>query len=274
MTTTGLQFSHIQGAYERLTAFMSDCKDAGVPRKRALIIAALSWPETQAAFFLPMSGVYADATCYPVRQILALERGNPRLNNDLPDGARADAALMQFLNASGFLNTNGKRVTDAVGRTDNAVTPNDQLSTIFEWCIDNRNGSGIGLFSIGPTQMYLAYSPLSTIGPANKMTGRFSQWDDLWYFYTAPDVATLTSRTPSGDDPLAYLPTNVSSFPTPGVTALCGSAGDADCIETYLANYQRGSSIDWNTKSNADYANMVIATFNAMSQYADSINYR
>lgn len=238
---------------QRLNKFMTAALGAGVPVRHAVIVAAVASQESGYLFKLPREEPLRRVGCWPERQILMLEDGNPALGTIFPSRWRTDAEIMSFLTERGF-STDGRQLARQYNATDGAGgVPNNVLAEIFEFMIDRRKAHGVAAFSMGPTQAYLMWSPMVR-NPG--VPGRFTSWQQLWDIYTSTSVTT-----PFELGWYDYLKTNVVGFPMPGARA-CGNPDDATCVEYYLSRYQTGTR-DWTNATWSGYA----------QRFADAVNH-
>lgn len=226
---------------QRLARFITESRDAGITWQQIVPVAAVSVNESGSVFRrLRRSGPLPIA-CYPTRQVLALEMGNPFLGSrPLPQSWLTDAEIMDEMQRSGWLGTNNQATRD-FGRGDLPDAPNDNLAAMFEWLLDRRKLKALQAFSIGPTQMFLDLSPLT----GGAMQSRFATFEALWDFYTARDVAT-SWRTGAWD----YLMANPQL--TPAMQA-CGTDAGSHCVENWLQTRQTGF-VPWTDERWRDYA--------------------
>jgi len=251
----------LANGHDRLDAMMAEAAEAGVPARRAVLFGLLSMNETNYTFGVrrPLESAVYPPECYPLRQILKIERGADD-HFPLTQTWLGDAEVMDHLRATNSLRSapSGALVlTNEYAITDSIERPNLMVQNLFEWLIDRRKVDHLRAFSIGPTQMWLFYSPAANASET-VMRNRFPTLDDLWRFYTATDHATLL-RSPAVED-TSYLPLNVASFPTEATTS-CGNAGvnAASCIECFLTRYQTGGGLDWESEQWSNYAKRVVA---------------
>lgn len=245
----------------RMTKALTDMKEAGIPAGRALIVVATSANETSSCFGVDRTDalIYPKA-CYPRRQILRLEKGRSA-SNPLPKAWTDDKELMDRLLSMGFIATSGSNryVSSQSGVTaiDTCASPNNAAAYLFELLIDQRKLAALQAFSIGPTQMFLAYSP--GLGASPGISSRFKTIDELWAFYTARSTADLMK----GNN-FDYLPTNRADTPAPGVAL--------STIESYLAAVQTGK-VDWANPTWDTYAKGFQGAVNTTWDIARSIKY-
>lgn len=228
----------------RLTRFLTESRDAGIPWQSAMSVAAVSINESGAIFRRRRRTDKAilNVACFPTRQILALEVGNPNLSNQaLPVSWTSDPVIMEFMRANGWLGTNNQ-ATRAFGRADLPDNPNDDLATMFDFLIDQRKGTALGAYSIGPTQIFLRFSPLA----GGTIADRFPTFENLWDFWTA-----RTAKAQWDTNNWNYLTT------APLLRESAIQCGDAlpgnNCVETWLQFHQTGT-VDWKTGRFKDYA--------------------
>lgn len=219
----------------RLAAFLRDAMYAGIPVKKAAIVAAISVNESGVLPFMPPNNDCLPAACYPLRQILRQERG---LVNSKFKTIGANSKLYYL--ERGYLKgdeTEGYYLE--LGQNQHSDSLTAQLTKVvdaFEFALANNDVGIIKLFSIGMTQMYLALSPLA----GGSVASRFKTRDLLWQFYTSQTVKTQFD-TGAYD----YLSTSVSFYPTASATI--------DQVKQYLTNYQTGA-VDWSSSAWAKYA--------------------
>jgi hypothetical protein len=226
----------------RIDYFIQKSLDAGVSAMKILPVAAVSVNESKSSFNMPNSNAsLLPRKCFPVRQILALERGNTMLNANatLPQSWRAPEVYAELQNR-GWL-SNADQLKREFCRTDLPDNPNESLAYMFAWLLDNRHLEALRVFSIGATQMFLTYSP--ALG--GSMQTRFPSLASLWEFYTATDTLSLWS---SGA--WDYLPHD--GTPVEGITS-CGQPTSMACAEGWLQRYQTGN-LDWQQANWQQYA--------------------
>lgn len=231
-----------------MEAALLEMQKLQIPARRAAIIVAVSTGESNNTF-----GIARDATmiyptaCYPSRQILKLEDG-VSATNVLTPAWRSRPGLMAWLKAQGYLESNAAGtnfwLNGKVSAYDNPQAPNQHVARVFEYLIDQRYTDALRSFSIGPTQMYLRYSP--ALGASTPIPTRFTTLEELFGFYTARDIAHLMG--PWFD----YLNTSVASYPTESSDS-CGNTASNNCVEKWLQTYQTGQR-DWSDPYWANYA--------------------
>jgi hypothetical protein len=233
---------------QRIDDFLKASDKAGVIWRKAAIVAAVSVNETASTFSVKRDDLLVfPPECYPSRQILILEEGNPVLGTRLRTSWVQDAELMKYLAENSLLNPEAiDTLAKPFGVTDSLKNPNVQLAGLFEWLIDRRKAAALGAFSVGPTQMYLRQSKMAGGLNGFSVPSFPDTIDDLWAFYTATTYEDLWI-TGFWD----YLPTAVNNYPTPASSA-CGHAADNSCVESYLQKFQTGTR-NWAT-SDAGYA--------------------
>lgn len=226
----------------RLTKFITDSVAAGRSWGLIMPVAAVSVNESASIFIRDRSpsGTLLPANCYAGRQVLALERGNPMLGNTFPGSWRNDPEIIAMLADRGWLGT-GNATTQAFAACDCPSSPNDNLAWFFEWLIDRRKLVALEAFSVGATQVYMDYSPLTN----GTMQSRFPTIENLWGFYTATTVAQLWDYSPWG-----YLPNNAT--PKENWT-VGGDTSSGTSIERWLQTYQTGS-VNWELDVWRNYA--------------------
>jgi hypothetical protein len=233
---------------QRIADFLVESDKLGVIWRKAAIVAAVSVNESAATFSMKRDDLLVyPPECYPSRQTLIIEEGNPSLGTRLRTSWTSDAEIMARLAEQGWLNPGAPdQLSKAFGVTDLIKTPNVLLASLFEWLIDRRKTAALGAFSVGPTQMYLRQSKMA--GGLNGFTvPSFPDTiEDLWEFYTANTYATLWA-TGFWD----YLSVTAASYPTPASSA-CGHANQSSCVEAYLQQFQTGTR-NW-ASSDAGYA--------------------
>lgn len=212
---------------EALKAFI----DAGAEPRAAAIVVAISTNESNNTFGVPRSAnSVLPISCYTSRQILRPERG--RGGSDvLPKTWTSDTQLMAWLDGRGYLSADKKSLSGKAIAYDKLEGPNNDAASIFEYLIDQRKLDALRIFSVGPTQMFLEYSP--ALHSESPMATRFATLDELFAFYTARTVRDLWGPW------FGYLRTDVKFYPTPSFKC-ARVAGPLDAVETYLHNYQTG----------------------------------
>lgn len=227
-----------------IKTMLTECMAAGVPFRKAAIIAAVSANETGNCFGVDRTtALVYPQSCYPRRQILRLEKGRSA-SNPLSKGWTSDQTLMSRLQSMGYVTNDGSgkwyvTANSGVTAVDTCKEPNNAVAYLFEYLIDQRKLAALQAFSIGPTQQYLLYSPATLAAPG--IASRFRTIDDLWAFYTATSITKLVSR-----EWFDYLPTTRADYPT----AANASSG---AHRTYLTAVQTGSAFDWSTSAGRDY---------------------
>lgn len=249
----------------RLQQWMAECNQLGVSFRQAAIVGAVAWNESACMMRVPRSQmlVYPN-DCLPARPCLIVENGTPALGTKLLSSWTQDSKLMDALSSRGWLTADKTQLTAAVTGTD-GVHPNDVIAWIFEYLIDQRKTAAMAAYSIGPTQAYMKFSPLT--GGASNIASRLPTIDDLWEFYTAVDAQAMF-QTGIFD----YLPTTISGYPTPNSQAGQGSAGVGNPInvETYLQSFQTGSR-NWDDPAWSGYAKQFLAAVKAAWSAAQSL---
>jgi len=244
---------------DRVESALRECMAAKIPFRRAAIVLAASSNETGNTFGIPRTPELPyPIECYSSRQVLCLEKGKSA-SNPLPYSWTSDAKWMKFLSNHGLLNGSGASaylVSDAA-KIDTLEAPNSILPWLFETIIDQRKLKMINAFSIGPTQMFLAYSPLAE--PQYPMTSRFKNVEDLFDFYMSRSVAENFNGAWYD-----YLPTTRTDYPTPNSTAAMR--------ESYLSNVQTGT-VDWTDPTWAGYSNRFGAAVTTVWSIANRLNY-
>lgn len=249
---------------ERLRAFIAASMDLGIPWAKTFAVASVSVNESGAIFCRKKRNPapFPD-TCFHCRPVLILEEGNPNLQGtgvELPRSWQEDPEIMELMASMGWLQTsttgaNLPRATTAFAAFDLPNSPNDNLAMMFEYMIDRRKGPQIGAFSVGPTQVYMRFSPLA----GGTLASRFPTWESLWEFYTAKDVAALWES--GAWDYLGHLSSNLVA---------CGATG-AGCVESYLERYQTGVR-DW-AGSFGDYARRFKSNMTLVQSLGRELNY-
>jgi hypothetical protein len=192
--------------------------------------------------------------------VLILEEGNPNLGGGaLPKSWTNDGEIMEIMTTMNWL-ADETHASKDFAAFDLPDSPNDNLGMMFEYLLDRRKGDAIGAFSIGPTQMYLRFSPLAEGGTS--LPSRFSTWEDLWQFYTAEDLA---SQWEAGN-PWSYLGTGLNTS-----LQVCGNAG-AGCIERWLQMFQTGVR-PWEETTWNNYAQRFKNNINLMNSIGLSVGY-
>lgn len=250
-------------ANQRVAEFLLQSDQSGVPFRKAAIVAAISDRESNSTFRIPRNDMLIyPPECYPTRQILLLEEGNPALGTSMPKAWTADPEIMRRLNDVGWLNKAGTGLVSQFGKTDSLDTPNDAYASMFEWLIDKRKSAALSAFSIGPTQIFLKQAPLT----GGKIDVFPKTFEDLWTFYTATEAAPQW-RLGFWD----YLKTDVASYPTPAST-VCGSTQSATCVERYLQSFQTGLR-DWSDPFWNNYARGFLGAVNRVWASARATGY-
>lgn len=232
MEATG--YDQLPTVRDRINRFLRESMELGKPWSQAAAVAAVSINETAGVFLatrLPGSGA-ASLQCFPNRQVLALEVGNPNLGQaNLPASWTGDAQIMDNMRGFGFLQPNSTRVTAEFARLD--LNPqNNNMCVMFEFLIDQRKLQALEVFSIGATQMFLRFSPLT----GGAMASRFTTIEQLWKFWYARTIADLWD---TGAWSYLFAAPNISEALTQ-----CGNANGAGCVEHWLQNRQTGA-VDW-----------------------------
>lgn len=246
----------------RLERFLRESREAGIPWDKARIVAAVSVNESGAIFRRRRRTDLAllDVACDPVRQILALELGNPMLGTYLPETWLSDHEVMTYVNDHGWLDTNGKQLTREFAAGDTPSSPNEEMPRLFDWLIDHRKGPALGVFSVGPTQVFLKYSPLA----GGSYATRFPTWENLWSFWTAKTAAEQW-KTGVWD----YLFTAPQLAPSPQVCR----GNSPGCIENWLEAHQTGTR-DWSIGGKwANYADQFQSHVALVSSLRATVGY-
>jgi len=246
-----------QTILQRMQQWMNECCVLNIPFRQAAIVGAVAWNESACMMRVPRSQMLVyDSDCLPARPPLVIENGNPNFGTNFPASWTGDQDLMAAIKSRNWVNASGTQLLAAQSATD-GVVPNDTLAWIFEWLIDNRKAAAIGAYSIGPTQMYMKFSPLAS--PGQGIPSRLPTFDLLWAFYTATN-ALQQFQTQAFD----YLPTTISGYPTPNSQAGNGNAGVGNTgnVETYLQAFQTGSR-DWDSAAMKTYARNFLAAVKA-----------
>lgn len=224
----------------RIADFLKRSDELKVPWRSAAIVAVVSVNESASTFNMPRSASLPyDVKCYPARQVLIAELGNPRLGTRLPVSWTQDEELMRYLAQNSLLSGfAADSLSESLAETDSLQKPNNGLAGLFEFLLDKRKLKALEVFSIGPTQMFLKQAPLT--GGSLSM---FPQdLNAIWAFYTMTDVKTAWDA-----GWWSYLKTNVFNYPTPNST-VCGHAESGACVESYLEMFQAGKR-NWGTEA-------------------------
>jgi len=145
----------------RIRAALEAAASAEIAFRRAAIVVAASANETGTTFGIPRAAdLPYPVSCHPARQVLVLERGVSD-SQPIPSDVRSDKVLMDWFNRHGLLASSGKSFVSELRRIDTLENPNNSLALVFETLLDQRKGAALGMFSIGPTCMYLNLSPLA-----------------------------------------------------------------------------------------------------------------
>lgn len=237
---------------ERIRAFLTECKTANVPWRRAAILAAIAGPESSCCAYAERrveAQLISDPPCWPTRPVLVLERGSTRLGEPLPKAWLDDPEAMSMLKSRGYLANNGRFVQGEANTIDRPWIgkPNNAIAYMLEWVIDKRKGPLLGAFGMGMTQMFLALSPLA----GGKLASRFGDWDKLFKFYTYQSGAAIAN-----DESSTYLPLT-GAYPTPDTSD--------EANKGYLSQYQTGTNVDWDGAWASYYATFRNALVTAWS---------
>jgi len=243
---------------QRLTAILTDAKEAGIPWRKAAIVTIIGVNESGVTPFIPnTTSKVLPSDCYPVRQILRLERGDGSSGGQLSDHGVIFDELSPA--AQKFLSDNAYYDADIDGLKspgyDSLSKPSAEDQAIFEYALANRIPKIAALYSIGMTQMYLTYSP--SLG--GNMVGRFDTLNDLWRFYTCRDIATLIASKAYD-----YLPVYDSRYPTP--------SSSRQTVQNYMSAFQTGQ-LDWNIDMWAQYLTNVINNVKWVWSVGTSVGY-
>jgi len=252
-----------QGA--RIAYVLKEAMRAGVPFRKAAIVVATSIRESAVTFGVPRDekGVLQTINCYPYRPILRLEHGRTS-KNPLRKSITEDSVIMDYLGSLPDLSgRKGAYYLNSVG-TDRDTAPERITANLLEIIIDRRNGAALEHFAAGPTQLYLAYSPL-TKGKII-IQNRFPTWEDLFHFYTA-----RTAKDVFDGSWFDCYPTTATAYPTDS-SYICGDTSSPNCVEQWLSRYQTGM-VDWKTQQWSQYATDFLSAVRAVWQIARSIGY-
>lgn len=235
---------------DRLKLFIRESAAIGIPWDHIWPVATVSVNESRAVFRRErvQAGGVLPFDCFPARQVLALERGNPNLNTtSLPDAWLNDDEVMAKMLERGYW-TGGRQVTRDFGRADLPTAPNDDLAFMFEWLMDRRKVEALAAFSVGATQNFLLFSP-ATGGDNSKLATLYPTLNDLWKFYTATNARALW-------DSGAWVRLGQAPHLNSGLTQ-CGNASSSNCIEKWLQDHQT-SRLPWDEEPWIGYAARVI----------------
>lgn len=227
---------------DRLAMWLTECNANSINLRQALIVGAVSWNECACMMRVKRSEMLLmPPECYPQRPPMIVENGSAQLGTSFLNAWKNDPELMAVLKDHGWVNKAGTGLTSEASLTDAPKTPNDIIAWFFEWLMDQRKTAALGAYSIGPTQAYLKFSPLTGAKPG--IPNRAPTIENLFAFYTADNPQAMF-QTGMFD----YLPTNVSSYPRGGKGMTSGggnaSVGNPNAVETYLSNFQTGQR-DW-----------------------------
>jgi len=242
---------------QRLTAILQDAKDAGIPWRKAAIVAIIGVNESGVTPFIPnTTSRVLPADCYPVRQILRLERGDG-INGQLSQyGVIFDelpAAAQDFFTKNNYYDADIDGFKSP--GYDSLSKPCIEDQAIFEYALANHLPKIAALYSIGMTQMYLTYSP--ALG--GNMVGRFDTLNDLWKFYISRDITGLI-----GSKAYDYLPVYDGRYPTP--------SSSRQTVQNYLSAFQTGQ-LDWNADMWSAYLTDVMNNVKWIWSVGTSVGY-
>jgi hypothetical protein len=246
----------------RLAAFAAECKgnfSTEDQNRRWRIVAAMSLRESDFCFRTDrnvkvpsqrdgdLDPLYP-TKCDPARQVLGLEQGNSLLDTTMSPSWVSDSDLMGMLNRLGWLvqTSKGPQLSKETCATDGLI-PNSRLAYIFEWQMDRRKASQLRAWSVGPTQLYLYYSPLAGVAGVG-LPSRFPTWEKLYSFYMSTSVAEMFD---SGA--YDYLDVNSQVYPMPGAAI--------ETVQAWLQRYQTGE-VDWSTSYWEGYSRDVLNAIN------------
>jgi hypothetical protein len=245
---------------DRIRAFLRESMEIGIPAYWAKTIATVSINESGSTFGIPRVSNVLPVECYPTRQILILEEGNPFLNNlqeiPLPTSWLDDPEIADLLQDMGW--RNGNQASNSLAAYDTLGSPNSNLAGMFDFLMDRRKYEALGAFSVGPTQTYLRYA-----GFNGGNSDLFPSFDDLWRFWTS-----TTTRERYDSHAWDYLDTN---FRLTDTLRVCGSAQNG-CIELWLQNHQTGAR-DWSSTRHAAYARNFAENRDLVSRLARELSY-
>jgi hypothetical protein len=267
---------------ERRYLWLAASKDAGIPVRRAVITVATAHNESNTTravrrgHGLPFG--YPDCS----RQILRLERGQS--GQPFIDSWQNDDELLAYLDSNGWTKRNGQGLWTASGGLDDYDSmekPNTALATVFEYIIDTRRGRHLAAFSVGPTQIYLYYSPLVRDDPASSRTTgiieeRFPTWESLYAFWFSIGGIRGYMENTAFD----YLRTKASNYPLPGAAACAAVPSDggtcsswpSNCVQSYLTCFQTGQ-VPWEDQIWASYASRFAQAVNECWMTANELGY-
>lgn len=254
---------------------ITEAKAAGIDKKKAVIVTAVSWNESGALIQRTRDKDLLYDSCWPCRQVVGWEWGR---TNRVPKPWSEDPEIMKYLDDRG--KEIGKPLYTGSGTTMkwtafmskyDGVDGNTEQARAFEWLMSHRKASALVAYSIGPTQQYLCYSPLVAeaytkegrtrpCGPG-AIPKRFATWEHLFNFYMSTKGGGFYD-----DASFDYLPTSVNYFPYAGMQA-CGDANNPDCVEYYLSRHQAGF-LDWTSPTWSAYAKKFATANNACWQIA------
>jgi hypothetical protein len=208
---------------ERMDTALTDLIGGGIARNKAISLVALSVSESSIFWTVArsalMENVISNAAggpanlpvkeCWPVRTAIGIEpetwitRANGSRIGTLPtslaDGSSDNYTVITFLQAAQMLSAtkDSGEGTPRFTFMGPAMQPNSgAISQFFETVVYYRLADWLKVFSIGPTQMWLALS-----GPAGGTASAWPHtWEDIWAFYTQHTVADLANRITYLDD--------------------------------------------------------------------------
>lgn len=225
----------------RAVTALAAARDNGIDKAFAITAVAISMSECNAFWIMPRRGEMPyDMNCYPSRVCVGIE---PYAKSDVggagawyPSVVADNVALTQIQNQGGAAPAGGglQLITGPFTQANS-----DAAASLFEFALVMRDPSLLKSFSIGPTQMWMAQTPMSIqyvqavgkegVSPAGQPATFPQTWEDVFDLYTSRDTPNvfkhldyIKSGTLPGSDPanqsiaISWL-RRVQTGSTPGV---------------------------------------------------------
>lgn len=217
--TTAAAGSDLTARNNRATVALAAARDNAIDKAFAITAVAISMSECNANWIIPRRGEMPyDLACYPSRICVGIE---PYARSDVGgSGAWYPSVVAEPVTLTEIQNLGGAREEGGLQLiTGDFTKPNtDTAATLFEFALVNRDPALLKAFSIGPTQMWMAQTPMSIqyvqavgkegVYPAGQPATFPQTWEDIFDFYTSRDTPNvfkhldyIKSGTLPGEDP-------------------------------------------------------------------------